>query len=702
MTALPCLWNYDPGGSRSGVPPGGLGRQQGAGVRRLRGWIVTPIGIVSMWLSLLGMVALGLNVSGAFGARHEEAPSALDYSAPPFGSFLPLRDRFVSQVLGAAPALAGTQRRGTAQDGFAYEPENVTHGLTNDAVAQAYDIRSVPFTARSDSNGATRESADPSACTGTGSTVWYRYRATGTGTLIATTVASYAATLGVFIAPASHAAHALGCDSDPGGLTRVGFAAFKGTTYLFQITAKPRGGTVEFALGTPHRATAVSVLGDGQYTGALYDFGYPKISSDGRFVVFEADPSRFDRRCAVRADGSYPCGQSQIFIRDLKLGTTELVSLTSSGGIPDQDSIEPWVSGDGRYVTFTTDAEGVTEDPDHGDPVTGAYEADVFRRDRLLGKTVRVTMGADGHELDGADGSISDDGRYVAFWGDWEHRRSAVHGPNYPIADVFLKDMLTGAVTLLSVTDDGTRGNHDSITPQISPDGTFVTFWSRATNLAPGSTAADDANDPAGPLFNGRVFVADVRHHHLSFECVAEGETSSHDHCVGLSISTGGRYSIFWSDATDLIKGAPSGGTVKHPIMNLYLRDRRTGHLELVNVTDNGTPVGDVGEQQSTLYGNDRLYRPWISSDGSVVAFDANAALAPGDRNGLVDAYVRDRANGRTIRVSETPSGGDPNGQSVYPYPTGDGSTVAFLSHATNLVPGSLTGWNMYVCRWRQ
>jgi len=668
-------------------------------MKRLRGWVATPLGIGGMWVLLLGMVALGADVGGFLGI-HPFDSSTLDYSAPPLGGFEPLRDPLVASVLGDRIPAAPILNHQPASPGWTPHAEVVTHGLTNDAEAQAYDIESVPFTGRSDTTGSTREQADPASCVSKGPTVWYRYRPEVDGTLVATTVAAYADSLGVFVAPASGDTHALGCDSDANGLSRVAFSAFAGTTYLFQITAKQTGGKLEFSLEPPHRATLVSGAHAGP-NGADYDFGYPKISADGRYVVFEADPSLslLDRRCALRADGSRPCGFEQSFIKDLRSGTIALVSLTSTGGVPDQDSLEPWISADGRYVTFSTRAEGVTADPDRKDSMTGDFEFDTFRRDRLLGTTERVTMSADGHELNGAGGSMSDDGRLVAFAGDFEHRINAEH-PNYPIADIYIKDMDTGRVTLASVGNRGQRGDHDSIAPQLSPDGGYVAFWTRATNFSFGSTPVDDVENPAG-VFQGRVYVDDLRHHHLSFECVPQGKSWSLDHCYGPSISRDGRYSLFWSDARDLVRGAPTGGTPFHPIMNLYLRDRRTGHLEIINVTDNGTPVGDVGEQQFGLVRAGRLYRPWVSADGSVVAFDANAALAPGDRNGLVDAYVRDRKTGRTIRVSETPSGGDPNDQSVFPYPTGDGSTVAFLSLATNLTQGAPPGWNMYVCRWR-
>jgi Tol biopolymer transport system component len=467
----------------------------------------------------------------------------------------------------------------------------------------------------------------------------------------------------------------------------------------------PKDGPLVFSLEPSLRSTPISVLPDGSYAGANYDFGYPKISSNGRFVVFESDSPQLDPRCATRADGTKPCGASQIFIHDLRTRTTQLASVTSSGGVPNNISLAPWVSGDGRYVTFTTGADNVGPGPDRGDSYVGggpfgSPEDDVFRRDMLLGKTERVTITADGGELNGADGSISEDGRFVTFVGDWEHRITAER-QGAGVQDVYIKDMVTGNVTLASVGNKGERGNHDSITPQISPDGYYVAFWSRATTLSEGPLPTDDLQNRAD-IFQGRVYVYDLHRHRLSFECVPQSGRVSNDHCIGPSISRDGRYSLFWSDARDLLPNTPHGGTFTHPIINLYLRDRRTGHLELINVTDRGTPIGETGERQFFGVRADRLFRPWVSADGSVVAFDAVARLAPGDRNDIVDAYVRDRTRGRTIRVSETPMGTGGDDQSVYPYPTGDGSVVVFLSLARNLSrPETDVDWDEFVCRWR-
>ncbi|MCE9594680.1 MAG: hypothetical protein K8S98_10855 [Planctomycetes bacterium] len=80
---------------------------------------------------------------------------------------------------------------------------------------------------------------------------------------------------------------------------------------------------------------------------------------------------------------------------------------------------------------------------------------------------------------------------------------------------------------------------------------------------------------------------------------------------------------------------------------------------------------------------------PSLSDDGRFVAFDSGAAnLVAGDTNGFADVFVRDRLNGTTVRISVPQAGGEGNGFSSVPSISGDGRFVSFVSAATNLVAG--------------
>jgi hypothetical protein len=94
------------------------------------------------------------------------------------------------------------------------------------------------------------------------------------------------------------------------------------------------------------------------------------MSADGRFVAFQSSASNL-------VDGDTNKAED-VFARDRQLGTTERVSVDSSGEQGDNNSYVPSVSGDGRYVAFVSNASNLV-----GDDTNGTL--DVFVRDRLGG-----------------------------------------------------------------------------------------------------------------------------------------------------------------------------------------------------------------------------------------------------------------------------------------------------------------------------
>ena len=127
-----------------------------------------------------------------------------------------------------------------------------------------------------------------------------------------------------------------------------------------------------------------------------------RISADGRFVAFTSLASNLvlmPRRPVV-----------QVFVRDLANGTTEIVSVATSGAVADASSWDSALSTDGRFVAFSSDATNLVPDDTNG-------ATDVFVRDRLAGTTERVstfTRGEQGNFTSGAP-AISGGGRFVAF-----------------------------------------------------------------------------------------------------------------------------------------------------------------------------------------------------------------------------------------------------------------------------------------------
>ena len=119
-----------------------------------------------------------------------------------------------------------------------------------------------------------------------------------------------------------------------------------------------------------------------------------------------------------------------------------------------------------------------------------------------------------------------------------------------------------------------------------------------------------------------------------------------------------------------------------YPALNVFLRDRTAGLTELESVNLDGNGGGN----------NDSLPRG-ISTNGQYVLFESSATnLVAGDTNNATDIFVRDRISGSTVLVSVSMNGTVPNGNSRDPVMTPDGRYVAFVSEASNLVPGDVNG----------
>jgi Tol biopolymer transport system component len=141
--------------------------------------------------------------------------------------------------------------------------------------------------------------------------------------------------------------------------------------------------------------------GDGN-SGLFGVAGYPAISADGRFVAFPSDATNL-----VRGDTN---GTTDIFVRDRLTGTTERVSVSSSGGQSDGFSEGPALSADGRFVAFHSSASNLVPGDDN-------FSDDVFVRDRLNGTTEIVSINNSGEEGNSLSfrPDLSADGRFVAF-----------------------------------------------------------------------------------------------------------------------------------------------------------------------------------------------------------------------------------------------------------------------------------------------
>ncbi len=417
---------------------------------------------------------------------------------------------------------------------------------------------------------------------------------------------------------------------------RCWLAAIPLLSYLLSASAPAPAGTTE----------RVSVSSAGEQGNA--DSGYTAISADGRFVAFQSVASN------LVAGDTNAC--RDVFVHNRATGATERVSVSSAGEQGNGDSWSPGISADGRFVAFYSYASNLVA----GDTNAGT---DVFVRDRATGATERVSVSSAGEQ--GNEGSmypaISADGRFVAFE---SYASNLVAGDTNGWRDVFVHDRVTGATERVSVSSAGEQGNGDSWWRVISADGSFVAFYSYASNLVAG-----DTNGVPDVFVHDRVTGVTER---VSVSSAGEqGNWGS----INPAISANGRFVAFDSYASNLVAGDTNGDA------DVFVHDRATGATERVSVSS-------AGEQ-----GNGESQYPAISADGRFVAFDSYASnLVAGDTNGDADVFVHDRATGATERVSVSSAGEQGNGGSWWPVISAEGRFVAFGSVASNLVAEDTNG----------
>jgi Tol biopolymer transport system component len=150
-----------------------------------------------------------------------------------------------------------------------------------------------------------------------------------------------------------------------------------------------------------HRTELVSVTSAGLPAGGNLGLA-ASISAQGRYVAFSTDAPD-----VVPGDTN---DRGDIFVRDLRTGSTSRAGLSSTGGQGDDHSSVPVISGDGRFVVFGSYATNLVP----GD--TNGVE-DVFVQDRWTGSTRRVSVSGSGIQGDSVSNSaaVSADGSRAAF-----------------------------------------------------------------------------------------------------------------------------------------------------------------------------------------------------------------------------------------------------------------------------------------------
>lgn len=329
--------------------------------------------------------------------------------------------------------------------------------------------------------------------------------------------------------------------------------------------------------------------------------------------------------------------------------------------------------------------------------------------------------------------AISADARFIAFESD---ATDLVYGDTNGHRDVFVVDVASSDVEMISWSSTGGATDGDSDHASISQDGRYVLFESVATNLVPG-----DGNGVRDVFLYDRQLLVMKRISVSNTGQEANGSSGQGGLCKGSAISGDGQRAVFQSFASNLVGGDTNG------LFDIFLYDAATSSLSLVSVSMIGPgPAPANGTSQdpdisadgtraafasyaSNLVYNDingendifvvelstraatratqemigtaldgSSWKPRLSADGNEVVFESFATtLVPNDSNGMIDVFLYDHTSTAIERVSVAHDGSQANNYCYRPSISADGMRVGFTSAASNLVSGGSGVQNVYL-----
>lgn len=459
------------------------------------------------------------------------------------------------------------------------------------------------------------------------------------------------------------------------------------------------------------------------------------MSLDGNKVVFRSFATNLTR------DRSSTFGR--IYLAQVDSRNIELIS-TSGASVTDGESRLPVISGDGRYVIYSTAATNLY--------YRRWWERDIpvlVRHDEWTGQTVRLPvnyvqiMGDPLMSPDvetkvsvsaGAETLVFDSG--VELMGDdWISR----------LNDVWLFDVesLAGAsrsfggvqygkVRRINMSKDGEEANYDrhSYSPSIDRSGDRVTFVSEDNRLADvgidmiydlayewqlntghlrvlGEVYEPHSSSLTPPSLMGqarpRAVLGQGGVYALSGSTAALGDLlwgiqwevafksicnlgswiESERRCASPRLSDSGEHLVFQNGIRPWI-GSRDGSTAD---VFLYSRSEdKMLHVSEAKFGDDGT--GESGQ-------------PAIDGNGTRVVFTSSSdALIASDTNGVWDVFLYSVEDATIRRLSMSSTGREANGGGIEPDISGNGEYAVFASRATNLMeddPPRLGEWTVYM-----
>jgi Ca2+-binding RTX toxin-like protein len=364
------------------------------------------------------------------------------------------------------------------------------------------------------------------------------------------------------------------------------------------------------------------------------------------------------------------------------------------GGITRVSTDSSGVQGNGNStaLSFSADGSKVLFSSSASNLVAGDSNgvADLFVKDLTTGATSRVSTDSSNAQLTAPSlsGSISPDGTHVVF----ESNHS-----------IFLKDLTTNVVTVLAPFVDSASGEiNQSFSPVFSPDGTQVSFVTRSgyIDISNDSVRIGVKNITTGAVVSFSPDLQSIASQPVFSSDGTKVAFAENDSIGALrllyvgNIATGAK-TLITTDAIGLSEDSRYVGSaafIDHDSKIVYAVTRYDQNFQKY--------VGAVYSKDLTTGTENVLLNAYISefhlsADGSKLIFTSTQGdLVPGDTNGVADVFEKDLVTGEISLLSRDVAGSLGNAASANGSFSSDGNHVLFSSHASNLLSGDTNSVN--------
>lgn len=435
----------------------------------------------------------------------------------------------------------------------------------------------------------------------------------------------------------------------PGGLIAIALIV------LFGSSIKPL--TSYATVPGENRLITVNTSGDGQGGNGHSDFFGTSYGETHRFTSYDGEYIGYTSAASNLVAGDTN-GFDDVFVTNTASNTTTRINIAIGGGETNAHSEFMNMSENARYIVYMSKANNL---PNSGSSTTNR---NVYLYDSKNQSTERILSGNAASY--GKVWSISNDGRYLLY---------NYSNPSTGFDKLYVLDRTDNTTKQLNLGTDNITQNVQPHYPQMSCDGSFVTFVSAATNLS--------TNDTNGKV---DVFLADLRGDTTKIKNITE--IGNGDAYIA-RISCNGSYIGFSSAATNTVTSPAVTGS------HYYMYDRLNETFELIDQSSSGT----VANQDISQYARDLTL-----SDTGVLAFRSKASNIVATSNNYINqVYIRDTKNDTTELLSKTSVGNasspvgtssdSTQGSSI----TSDGKLVVYSAMKySNLVPGhASTNWDI-------